>query len=279
MTTLLAMLLAGAAAIVAVPPRPTDRRLDRLGLRDAVDRPVRRQRPGGPVATSAGDGPQRWRRGTVQEPDQPDQVPQPPLLLQPVARTAIAMAAGLAVAVSLGGPTGVVLGLATVGAVPALIARLPDPTTTARERRLARDLPLALELIAACLTAGAPFPVALQAVSTDLPGPLSTLLADVARQLALGAAPAAAWRRVDELETLQPLVETMSRVGDSGAALALALRRLAAEERNRARQAQEAAVRRVGVFVVIPLGVCFLPAFLLIGVVPIVAGLVGDLVI
>ena len=62
-------------------------------------------------------------------------------------------------------------------------------------------------------------------------------------------------------------------------ALAPAFAQLAAEERERAQRAQEVAVRRIGVFVVIPLGLCFLPAFLLIGVVPIVAGLVSGLLI
>jgi hypothetical protein len=35
--------------------------------------------------------------------------------------------------------------------------------------------------------------------------------------------------------------------------------------------------QRVGVLVVAPLGLCFLPAFVLIGVVPLAAGLVGGL--
>jgi len=44
----------------------------------------------------------------------------------------------------------------------------------------------------------------------------------------------------------------------------------------RARQvAAQAAARRAGVLAVGPLGLCFLPAFVLVGVVPLVAGLVG----
>ncbi len=201
----------------------------------------------------------------------------PPLLLRPPARTGLALAAGLALGLTVGGPHGLALGLATVVALPRVIARLPDPAAAARDRRLAADLPLALDVLAACLSAGAPFNAALQAVSADLPGPLSTVLADVARQLELGAAPATAWRGPAALGPLGALVETVDRVGDSGAALAPALRQLATDERDRVSQAQQAAVRRVGVLVVIPLGTCFLPAFLLLGVVPIVAGLVGAL--
>ena len=43
------------------------------------------------------------------------------------------------------------------------------------------------------------------------------------------------------------------------------------------RRAQtEVAVRRAGIWVLAPLGVCFLPAFLCLGVVPLVLGIAGD---
>ena len=38
----------------------------------------------------------------------------------------------------------------------------------------------------------------------------------------------------------------------------------------------EAAVRRAGVWVLAPLGACFLPAFVCLGVVPLVIGIAGD---
>ncbi|WP_324278641.1 hypothetical protein [Blastococcus brunescens] len=65
--------------------------------------------------------------------------------------------------------------------------------------------------------------------------------------------------------------------GESGAAAAPALRALAADGRSAARSATEAAVRRAGVWVLAPLGLCFLPAFVCLGVVPLVLGLAGDL--
>jgi hypothetical protein len=57
----------------------------------------------------------------------------------------------------------------------------------------------------------------------------------------------------------------------------LAVSRLAAEVRAERRSAAEQAARRVGVLAVAPLGLCFLPAFLLLGVVPVVVGLAGPL--
>jgi hypothetical protein len=40
--------------------------------------------------------------------------------------------------------------------------------------------------------------------------------------------------------------------------------------------AAEAAARRVGVLVVLPLALCFLPAFVLAGVVPVIVAVFGD---
>ena len=50
-----------------------------------------------------------------------------------------------------------------------------------------------------------------------------------------------------------------------------------AELAARAHADAEDAARRVGVRAAVPLGLCLLPAFLLIGIVPVVAGLVADL--
>jgi pilus assembly protein TadC len=54
------------------------------------------------------------------------------------------------------------------------------------------------------------------------------------------------------------------------------LRALAAECRAGQRTRAEAAVRRAGVWVLAPLGACFLPAFVCLGVVPMVLGIAAD---
>ncbi|MCW2777557.1 MAG: hypothetical protein JWN17_1282, partial [Frankiales bacterium] len=56
-----------------------------------------------------------------------------------------------------------------------------------------------------------------------------------------------------------------------------AVARLAADARAEARSAAEQRARRAGVLAVAPLGLCFLPAFVLLGVVPVVVGLAGPL--
>ena len=72
-------------------------------------------------------------------------------------------------------------------------------------------------------------------------------------------------------------LERRSRSADSGAALATLLPRVAADLRERRRSTVEIAVRGVGVRLTAPLGLAFLPAFVLLGVVPVVAALGADL--
>jgi pilus assembly protein TadC len=62
------------------------------------------------------------------------------------------------------------------------------------------------------------------------------------------------------------------RAHHSGAALADVLNRVAADLRRDLRAQAETAAAHASVKAVLPLGLCFLPAFLLIGVVPVVAG-------
>jgi len=65
------------------------------------------------------------------------------------------------------------------------------------------------------------------------------------------------------------------RAGESGSAVGPALRALAAELRSESAGRAQARVQRAGVWVLAPLGACFLPAFLCLGVVPLVLGIAG----
>ncbi|MEU8614146.1 secretion system protein, partial [Actinoplanes sp. NPDC048791] len=55
-----------------------------------------------------------------------------------------------------------------------------------------------------------------------------------------------------------------------------ALTRLADDLRGDRSVAVEAAAHRAGVLIVLPLGLCFLPAFVLAGLVPVVVAVLGD---
>jgi pilus assembly protein TadC len=139
---------------------------------------------------------------------------------------------------------------------------------------LLRDLPGACDLLGVCLAAGLPVAGALAAVATATGPPLGAHLADVAALYRLGAGPRQAWAGVPA--GLAGLGRVLVRAGESGASVAPALRALAGDARAAARAETEAGVRRAGVWILAPLGLCFLPAFVCLGVAPLVLGIARD---
>ncbi len=141
----------------------------------------------------------------------------------------------------------------------------------------ARQLPLAADLLAACIAAGATPVTAARAVGEALAGPVGERLATGAAEVRLGGEPAAAWRGLAELPGAGPLARLLERAGDSGAPAAVPVARLAAEARAERGRAATARARRAGVLITLPVGLLFLPAFLMVGVLPVVIGLAGGL--
>ena len=84
-----------------------------------------------------------------------------------------------------------------------------------------------------------------------------------------------AWLSLGKHPVVGPLARDLARAVDSGAAVQTVLSRRGNEIQSERRAAVEARAKAVGVRTVIPLGLCFLPAFLLLGIVPVVAGLLG----
>lgn len=136
----------------------------------------------------------------------------------------------------------------------------------------------AWDLLAACLRAGMPVPLAVLAVAEGLGAPAGPALRRAAELLALGADPEQAWQPALECSCTVRLARVARRSGRSGIALAESLVRLAVAERAAAREQAETRAQRAAVFIAGPLGLCFLPAFLAIGVVPVVIGLAAGLV-
>ena len=62
----------------------------------------------------------------------------------------------------------------------------------------------------------------------------------------------------------------------SGAAFAGSLRRVADDLRAELLVTADADARRASVLIVLPLGLCFLPAFVLTGLVPVLVAILGD---
>ncbi|HEY7043308.1 MAG TPA: type II secretion system F family protein [Nocardioidaceae bacterium] len=144
-----------------------------------------------------------------------------------------------------------------------------EPRRVARDRAaFRRDLPLAIELLAACADAGLPLEQALGPVAGAVRGPLGDRLLLLSARLALGASPIDEWGRMGADPELAGLGNAVIRAHRSGAPVAATLGRLAGDSRRTRRSRQQAAARAVGVKVAAPLAACFLPAFMLIGVVP-----------
>ncbi len=184
--------------------------------------------------------------------------------------------AGVAALVLVGGGAGLFAGVLT-GIVADRLLRRVEPRAV-RERRLreAADLPLAADLLAAALRAGAPVDRSVLAVAEALDGPLADRLGRVGRTLELGGTAAEAWAHLHPVAAAERLTAAAIRSSDSGAALAGALTRLADDLRSDRATAAEAAARRAGVLIVLPLGLCFLPAFILAGLVPVIVAVLGD---
>ncbi|MQA14395.1 MAG: secretion system protein [Pseudonocardiaceae bacterium] len=173
---------------------------------------------------------------------------------------------------------GGVLGAGVVAALTWLGARRaqrgPAAATTVDPLLLAGGW----DLLAACLRAGLPVPPAVRAVAAGLPDPAGTALRQAAELLALGAGPERAWQPALDCPDTARLARIARRSGRSGTALAASLAALSAEARADAVQRCEARAQRAGVLITGPLGLCFLPAFLVVGVVPVVIGLANRLV-
>ncbi len=129
------------------------------------------------------------------------------------------------------------------------------------------------DLLAACLRAGLPVPTAMTVVAGELPAEAARALRSSAELLALGADPATAWEPATSCPDTAPLARGARRTTQSGTALADLVTELAAKVRAAAADNAEATAQRAGVLITAPLGLCFLPAFVCLGVAPVIAGL------
>jgi pilus assembly protein TadC len=156
---------------------------------------------------------------------------------------------------------------------PARVHRAPTPDAD----------PLAgassLDVLAVCLRAGMAVPTAARATAPHAPPELATVLERAADLLALGADADTAWSAqgtaVDDPHC-QALMRLARRSAQSGTALAQGVAELADDIRADATHAAAASAERASVLIAGPLGLCFLPAFVCLGIVPTVAGLAGD---
>ena len=166
--------------------------------------------------------------------------------------------------------------------VPGCAARLAS-TTADREKQDACEstvdphaVPAAFDLFAACLRAGMPAGTAARVVAESAPPELAAALRRGADRSTLGADPAEAWAGSGTTGVLDDFARAARRSAKSGAPLSDTVAELALRLRAETEDRIAAEIDRAGVLVSGPLGLCFLPAFVCLGIVPVVVGLARD---
>lgn len=168
-------------------------------------------------------------------------------------------------------------GLTGLTALAAPLARLSFPLSRRGDAPADTEaLAHLLDLLAVALLAGLPTPDALAAVAEAIEHTdpaLAEPLRAAASRMRLGATPAEAWRDVPGAARLAPVASVLARATDGGGSVRAALGHAAARMRSEADAAATARAERASVLVAGPLGLCFLPAFICLGVLPVVIGL------
>lgn len=142
----------------------------------------------------------------------------------------------------------------------------PDPDRLA----LAADI----DLYAACLRAGlSPGTAAAALVDAGADPATRPTWRTVAALLVIGVPAERAWSEAAGTPGLADLAGLATLSGRSGAAVSEACGRLAAALRDEAAAQATARAERAGVLIALPLTLCFLPAFLVLGLAPVVISL------
>jgi Flp pilus assembly protein TadB len=174
-------------------------------------------------------------------------------------------------------PASVVVAAAVAGVLWRVLPEHLSRVEADAKLAVSRALPEACSLLAGLLRTGCTDSDALARTAAVIDGPLCETLTVAAQMRRLGATATEAWRASGDDPGVRSLATVLARRGESGASVAAELDRLASDLRSDYFTHAQAAARTAAVRSVIPLAVCFLPAFLLVGVAPIVAALAAGL--
>jgi pilus assembly protein TadC len=202
----------------------------------------------------------------------------PPLVRRVLLSGASALGFGLAAAQIIGWSRGLIwLAVPIMAAAGALLLGWTEPRSAGRRRQqLIMEAPQALELMAACVGAGLPVRAACAAVVRACDGPVADDLGQVLAFMELGMGDAAALRTIRDHPQLGVAAADLARSVESGTSTVESLRHHAAAAREARRSGLQVRARAVGVRSVLPLMTCFIPSFLLLGIVPAVVSAVSN---
>jgi tight adherence protein C len=179
---------------------------------------------------------------------------------------------------------GALLPVSPVLAAAPLAWALAGPMLAARraaarhEAAVVDQLPDIVDLLALTAAAGLPVPAALVAIGDRPGGPLGAACARAAAVVRRGGTTAGALAEVAAAgPAVRPLVDALAQHVRYGTPLVPALDRVGIEARARRRRRAEEAARRLPVALLFPLVLTTFPAFVLLTVVPLLAGSFGSL--
>jgi pilus assembly protein TadC len=165
--------------------------------------------------------------------------------------------------------------LRITGPDPAALSAGQGETTRTRGGTGLRDTAMMLELVAAMLDAGSGIGRSLELVAASASIRYRAALRPVVSALSIGADWETAWRssavRLPEILELRDALGFAALTGAPSSAILYAQAARLRRERFRAAEKRAASL---GVKLVVPLGLCSLPAFICLGVVPVLLALV-----
>lgn len=142
-----------------------------------------------------------------------------------------------------------------------------------RSRETVASVATALDLLALALGSSVPLVEAISVVARRSGPTVRRDLSQVAAALRWGVDERAAWNALPEV--WRPAGRALTLAATAGVPPAGLLHDAADELRRRERAELDEAAAKLGVRIVIPLGLCFLPAFALLTIVPAVVALAG----
>lgn len=138
------------------------------------------------------------------------------------------------------------------------------------------DIAADIDLFAACSRAGLGPASAAEVVSQATCEALRDRWREIASLLGIGADPRRAWQPVAQIPGLGELAAVVANSHVAGAKIAASASRISIRLRQHVEDQAVSAGERAGVFIAMPLTFCFLPAFFLLGLAPVVFGLAGE---
>ncbi|CAM2882665.1 type II secretion system F family protein [Corynebacterium propinquum] len=161
--------------------------------------------------------------------------------------------------------------------------RLAAETSTTKNPREPPQAPHPLhiaadiELFAACVESGLGLHTATSVVAEAAASDTASVWRKISQLEAVGIAEREAFREMRTHDGFAELATIIESARQSGARIAPRCRELAVSVRADATDHARAAAERAGVLIALPLAVCFLPAFILLGLAPVVISLATDL--